>query len=262
MKLNIRAISRAILPHLASPSEPSFSHRLVRSTVLSRHTHALNLRTEIGNLVSIVWPEVGKGPFHMTLAEPVDFVNLAPAVCDFDFSQAELWDARLSALTVDSCWVRAAMVNSAVSRQLSLAPFPPLLRLTAALRHGDLDIVRAAAHALAGLGPGLTPAGDDMLVGVMAGLWLAPAALPASLSVAEACHLITKVAIPRTTTLSGAWLRHAAHGEFGEPWHQLAAALTVQADVEAAITRLLAFGASSGMDAFTGFWTWLNPIEI
>src|SRR5207245_2508836 len=41
--------------------------------------------------------------------------------------------------------------------------------LQSALIHGDEEAAQNAAWNLLGLGPGLTPAGDDMLVGLLAG---------------------------------------------------------------------------------------------
>jgi hypothetical protein len=65
---------------------------------------------------------------------------------------------------------------------------------------------------LAGRGPGLTPAGDDILCGYVAGLVLFQDRR------AEAAQ-IAAAAAPRTTNLSATLLRHAALGELPEPAH-------------------------------------------
>ena len=57
---------------------------------------------------------------------------------------------------------------------------------------------------LAGLGDGLTPAGDDWLVGMMLWAWLAHAAPR------RFCQVLSDAAVPRTTTLSAAFLQAAA----------------------------------------------------
>ena len=56
-------------------------------------------------------------------------------------------------------------------------------------------------------------------------------------------------------TLSSAFLRAAANGEFMEPWHVLAQALFDEnsEEINAAITGIARFGASSGLDALAGF---------
>lgn len=104
-----------------------------------------------------------------------------------------------------------------------------------------------AVAGLAGLGRGLTPAGDDYLLGVLAALWLTgQAELLADISIAAAA---------KTTWLSGAYLRAAAIGEFAEPWHSLALALHAAdtAGTAKAMGRIAGYGASSGRDALAGF---------
>jgi hypothetical protein len=103
-----------------------------------------------------------------------------------------------------------------------------------------------AARSLAGLGYGLTPAGDDFLLGMMAALWL--------LGERETLPAIAHAAA-RTTTLSAAFLTAAAQGQFIEAWHGLAHALHRQDDAggQAALRRIAAFGGSSGRDALAGF---------
>jgi hypothetical protein len=84
---------------------------------------------------------------------------------------------------------------------------------------------------LAGRGAGLTPAGDDLLAGYVAGLTLFLGARDEALAIAER-------AAPRTTSLSATLLRHAARGELPEPAH----ALLARGDAR----PLRAFGHSSG----------------
>ncbi len=128
--------------------------------------------------------------------------------------------------------------------------------LLAALRMGDRQGIAASAAALAGLGPGLTPAGDDFLLGLMAGLRTWPQFLEGrGLSVEEACQAIYGAAAGRTNLLSMALLRSAREGLFGETWHGLLAALRQgEADeVRGATDRVLGFGGTSGADALSGF---------
>jgi hypothetical protein len=128
--------------------------------------------------------------------------------------------------------------------------------LLAALHEGDRQGIAAGAAALAGLGPGLTPAGDDFLLGVMAGLRTWPQFLAGrGLSVEEACQTIYKAATGRTNLLSMALLRSAKEGMFGEAWHILLAALRQgkAREVREAADRVLGFGGTSGADALSGF---------
>ncbi len=121
-----------------------------------------------------------------------------------------------------------------------------------ALSRSDEAGVDRHTAALAGLGPGLTPAGDDYLLGLMAGLRLWP---PAGQPVESLCARIGRVAAGRTNRLSAALLRCAARGLFAAAWHDLAAALASAgpAAVIAAAERILGHGATSGADALAGF---------
>ena len=114
---------------------------------------------------------------------------------------------------------------------------------------GDLERLQEGAAGLAGLGGGLTPAGDDFLAGALLGIWLAhPAPEPL-------CRAMVKVAAPRTTTLSAAFLRAAARGECSAAWHELLAALREgrQGEISRALHEILSYGATSGADTLAGF---------
>lgn len=109
----------------------------------------------------------------------------------------------------------------------------------------------AGAKALAGLGGGLTPAGDDFIVGALLAAWAGRYG-----SGAEAwCQPIIETAAPLTTTLSAAYLHAAARGECMVQWHALFEALLcaeAQA-LRAAMRALMAIGHTSGADTLAGF---------
>jgi hypothetical protein len=117
---------------------------------------------------------------------------------------------------------------------------------------GNEGQLGAGATRLAGLGGGLTPAGDDFLAGVMLWAWLAHPA-PRRL-----CHQLVEIAAPRTTTLSAAFLGAAADGDCSVAWHRLLAALGggFEDRLAAAVHDVLAHGATSGADMLAGF-LWL-----
>ena len=117
---------------------------------------------------------------------------------------------------------------------------------------GDLDQLRRAAARLAGLGRGLTPAGDDFLSGVLLWAWLAhpePQRFGA---------VLLEEAAPRTTTYSAALLQAAARGACNVAWHRLLAALDTgaQGPLSAGVQDVLAYGHTSGADTLAGF-LWL-----
>jgi hypothetical protein len=106
-----------------------------------------------------------------------------------------------------------------------------------------LDALRAAARALGGLGPGLTPAGDDALSGILFAFRALgdPTVEPALVTVARSV---------RTSDLAAAVLEAAAGGLHIEPVHDLvmAAAAGDGATAARAAHELDRFGSSSGAD--------------
>ena len=72
--------------------------------------------------------------------------------------------------------------------------------------------VRPDPERLAGRGPGLTPAGDDILAGYVAGLTLFHHRDQEAAAIADRAASLT-------TALSATLLRHAARGELPEPAH-------------------------------------------
>ncbi len=120
--------------------------------------------------------------------------------------------------------------------------------LVSALETGDRSLAAEAARRLIGLGPGLTPSGDDVLVGIEAALHAL--ARPSAGFLALASGDVEG----RTTALAATLLRHAGAGEFAERLHTLLAALLGSEDeaIPAAIDRAVAWGATSGTDCLLG----------
>jgi hypothetical protein len=114
-----------------------------------------------------------------------------------------------------------------------------------------------AGHALAneaaqliGLGPGLTPSGDDYLGGVLVGLrWLGRGAQADSL-----WRWLEPRLEPRTSAISAAHLAAAATGQVHEALHEVLDDLAAwQApDLHPSLARLDAVGHTSGWDALAG----------
>lgn len=118
---------------------------------------------------------------------------------------------------------------------------------------GDLRAVAAAADGLVGAGPGLTPAGDDVLVGFLVAARAVPPALPPgprSTRVEALAAAMTDAVLPtvvqRTTAVSAALIDHAARGQGAAPLVALLAAVTGTGDVVRAATRLRRVGHTSG----------------
>ncbi|MEM8949079.1 MAG: DUF2877 domain-containing protein [Pseudomonadota bacterium] len=105
---------------------------------------------------------------------------------------------------------------------------------------------------LLGLGPGLTPSGDDLLAGILIA-WHHLSASAAANRLSH--HLIgTGEACTRTTPISLAHLEAAARGYGASPLHQLLNALIVNRRLEIAdaLDAAAKIGHSSGLDAIAG----------
>ena len=155
----------------------------------------------------------------------------------------------------DTLFARKAQGYSATAFQpkLPFTNYQSLISnsLVSALATADIPASLIAARQLAGLGIGLTPAGDDFSLGAVLAAWIIHPPETASILAEE----ITNTAAPLTTSLSAAWLRSAGRGEAGILWHDFFDAL-ISADpitVQESMGELLAVGHTSGADALAGF---------
>ncbi len=134
----------------------------------------------------------------------------------------------------------------AASDPLARLAGPALLALSAATTRGDAGACLGAARRLLGLGPGLTPAGDDCLVGWLAGLRVVG---PAGRRLAAAAGPgLVRAAAERTGPLSQAFLGAALAGHVAEPVR----AFVARPDGPR-LAALLALGATSGADLLAGY---------
>jgi len=114
---------------------------------------------------------------------------------------------------------------------------------------GDARAFADAACALIGFGEGLTPAGDDCVLGALAAIHrLAPGWLAAH---AAQRDRLAETARTRTTDLARDFLLEALDARFAEPVLALLTALSDESAGDAA-RRLLAMGATSGADTLCG----------
>jgi hypothetical protein len=201
-------------------------------------------------------------------------IRVPDAGLEIQFDGATRWSPRLrpsadAAGIAAAHWRRRAGATREMARgRVSAAGFGSLLRedvtyepvgilgvarpilseLAAALEAGDRTRAAEVAARLIGLGPGLTPSGDDALVGIEAALHAL--ARPSAGFMALANDNVEG----RTTALAATLLRHAGAGEFAERLHTLLAALLGSDDegIPAALDRAVAWGATSGTDCLLG----------
>jgi len=129
---------------------------------------------------------------------------------------------------------------------------PSLLQATSRLQLGDAMI---SAKPLIGLGYGLTPSGDDFLVGYMAGLWCTAGANPSRMQFLMALGSELSQVSQHTNEISCTYLRSAAKGHVSEALAKLAQQLNQANDmssVRAATQAALQVGHTSGSDGVLG----------
>jgi Protein of unknown function (DUF2877) len=156
--------------------------------------------------------------------------------------------------------------NSPQETPLSRMAMPKLRLLVQASWRQNIAGIEEATLGLAGLGPGLTPSGDDVL-GAFAAIMvlLSPQLSADSISRKYIASTIAEVAKPRTTKLSAVLLEFAAQGEVSEQFGTLLLSLNLPVGefeiVQKAADRVLAFGASSGGDSLLGMLLGLRALE-
>ncbi len=227
---------------------------------------AVNLRWDDGRLVMLQGPGLLSAPFAMALEWLPSTGALAPGmVVTRDATRLMVggaaidWQGAEAASTAINPAARAPRVLGVLLGHAEPVRGAPGLdsergargrmRLAEGISMADSGAFLDGARALIGLGEGLTPAGDDCVVGALAVL---RRARPAFL--ARRPDLRTQLAADArraTTDVGREFLLHALDGAFSEPMIALVMA-TSEAKAREAIRRLLSVGHTSGADALVG----------
>jgi hypothetical protein len=212
-----------------------------------------------GAMVVVVAPGVDAGPIHLVLdadpptSEPGRGVSASRTEVSvdgvrIDVAGAEPWQGRLpspAAVRERAHEIGSLALASAAGSALARVPFDA--SAGHARTHLEAGRLEHAADRLAGLGPGLTPSGDDALAGIVFGLRIALGheIEPRTASVVGA--------LP-PGSLASAFVTYAARGQALAPVHDLVEAVVdgdaVGATVAAeAVARI---GETSGRDLLLG----------
>jgi len=267
----------------------------LRDPKLTRVLHVFkdvcNLIAEDDEILSLVMPTIGDGPFNIII-DPLEFSDYisAESAVSFDIGQirigaldialspAQIWEPRfgwesfrgrqdtlsLFAGALGEVLVEAAPVDSFVQlihsgessvreieTQMLLSAQEPARFLAQGLLRADEELCRTSARKLAGLGAGLTPDGDDFMMGCILATW----AYHAGDRVEQAANWISQEAGPRTTPLAAAWLQAASRGECSARWHELLQAMLMgnEENIRSATRAIIQQGHTSGASALAGF---------
>ena len=133
-------------------------------------------------------------------------------------------------------------------------PFLPHMRcLQETLRTGDSEPIAGCIQSVLGLGTGLTPAGDDLVLGLMLALNRWEAALAKHLSLEILNARVLALAYQKTTTLSANLIECASRGQGDERLLlALDGLMTGEPPANLCAAHLATWGNSSGLDALAG----------
>ncbi|HEU0296709.1 MAG TPA: DUF2877 domain-containing protein [Anaerolineales bacterium] len=191
-----------------------------------------------------------------------------------DLRCAAIWEGRIPALTppIDKAWSiiwgtlnkeqrlkNAELVaddlfqvdqGSLLTRKLSQ---PVMQLITAAKRLAPRASIDAARKMI-GLGPGVTPSGDDVLIGFLAGLHSTAGNEQGKLAFIQAFGESLSSLSMETSEISRTYLYHAIHGRFSSSMIALLDALNADKEKQllSAAKAAMHVGHSSGMDSVTG----------
>lgn len=119
----------------------------------------------------------------------------------------------------------------------------------------------AAFSRLAGLGPGLTPSGDDLITGFLLAHHLAPSPLAELLQDGPVRARLTAWARAATTPVGAELIFCALRGRFGQPLYSLWDCLGRGDQRREHLNRLLGWGGTSGADTLCGLALGLATIK-
>jgi len=130
----------------------------------------------------------------------------------------------------------------------------PLSNLIQGIKAQNIPQIDTSTNRLIGLGVGLTPSADDILVGLMGGLILVGDHLEQPEYVSAVARRISSLAAGSTTLISQNYLRHAANGELHEKLSDMISSiLTSSRDkVNSATFAALSIGSTSGTEMVLG----------
>ena len=254
-----------MIPAQLAAAGPARVHALISdpiqpADVLGRFATALYLRLAGREVIALLSSDAVRLPIGMILPMssrefPLSYLS-GPVLVGSGAVRVGGWSCRVSRLISPRAPTALTPDRHACEHlQHQLAHYQsadPDLRLPDSLLLDDARSREAAAELvrrLLGAGPGLTPAGDDVLAGLLVGLWSFG-------QPAESLRLAVLAGLPAgTTDLSAALLRCAVRGESIPQVNQLLRTLSGnawQSRLDDALDDLIRVGHTSGTALATG----------
>ncbi len=199
---------------------------------------------------------------------------------EIDLSRAETWETpprpaallslsdRLGTLKTIATYILSQrtepglyfVLKDILDIELDDLPLPPrpfegaaFVRLLQLLKTSNLDAISSALIPLLGSGAGLTPAGDDLILGLLLAYRRWGSALKPAFDLVEMNVLLNKAASQMTTLISANLISCASQGQADERLiHALDGIMTGSSSPQHCAHALLGWGSSSGRDALVG----------
>ena len=249
--------------------------------------NACNLRLKTGEIVVLLVrknPNVPHGirlnapeAFSFEAILPVDAaMHIRAGVIRFETSSpfaidlrtANIWHCPIGALEANmaersnlTAWHIVADGCQQYGKQTGIDNFAFWPHLRAAIFQLEIKQAASLLNPLIGRGPGLTPSGDDFIVGFLAGLWAQACHDPKRTRFIKALSELLGKYLFKTTDISQAYLSAACQGEISESLSNLACVIARGANaatLKAALEQALAVGHTSGADGVSGLLAGLS----
>jgi len=236
----------------------------------SRFQHAMNFIMEDGHLLTLLdasrYPNLPDA-VRLQLPPSWDWREMSGKLAGL--YSADIWQPELRLAQAAEKPLHYATLADELGKQLmesDLMLLPggdsskrqPLISL-----HDPLDQLTFQVARLVGFGRGLTPDGDDYLLGYLAALWRWQEVV-AIAGHARQIRQIIAGQLVWTNDISAHYLRRALHGHFSEPLCDLLALLTLpasHAQISAATQNVMQCGASSGADCLAGLLHGMRTLQ-
>ncbi|MFC0863504.1 DUF2877 domain-containing protein [Sphaerimonospora cavernae] len=266
------AASAALRSTLESPRRPA---RVLAAFPLAVY---LEVRSEAEpHVIAVVTGEASRLPNAVVLTEPLDGLSSGDegwagdgtvGIGGLEVGVRRWWDPAPPLGAADPVRLPAALavldeIGARSPRRPGLDPAGAPALLARGCLSGSLVDGVTAAEGLIGLGPGLTPSGDDMLSGLLVTLrHLGRAAdAPGAVRLADwLAAAVTYDARTRTTPISATLLHCAAHGQAGSEVLGVLRGVAGLQPLEPAVHRLLRLGHTSGADMLLGIRIGLSAV--
>lgn len=151
-----------------------------------------------------------------------------------------------------------------ISSELALLPdISSMKRQPELSLNADTVTLNMQIAQLIGFGRGLTPDGDDYLLGYIASLWRWRNTPRVATHYVRLCRGVAEQ-LERTNDISRQYLSRGVQGHFSEPICELIQALATaksHSAISTAASRVMQFGASSGVDCLAGFLHGLRTLS-